>query len=173
VARNLTKSVGVEYEGEPSLIDFGSDPQVNDTTWPTSSSLGFSSGLPISSQLVSEASLELEGIVGEVGGLLNTPPSQTPSLLDEDMTEGLSLPLDLDGLPLLSPQRFPHLNLRLVVPGAPQGDHIGEAHPQEPLIDPQDDSRPTSAHEEDSAESTVESVTPGIGPRETDPPSGL
>ncbi|PUU82089.1 hypothetical protein B9Z19DRAFT_1075788 [Tuber borchii] len=148
---------GLEISSEdPSLIDLDSDLQVNDTTRAPSSSLGFFSD-----------------IVGEVEGLLNTQPSQTPSLLDGAMTEDLSLSPDLDGLPLPTPQGFPHLNTQQVVVEAPREDRINEAQLQEPLSDSQHNSQATSIHGEDSAESTVEDVAQGIDSENTDQAASL
>ena len=173
MARNLTKSLGVEYEEEPSLIDFSSNLQASGIPLAASSSLGFPSDLSVSSQSVTESNLELGDFVGGVGELLNTRPSEIPSLLDGLMAEDLPLSPDLDGLLLPSPQRSPHLNRRQVVEEAPQEDGINESQPQEPLFDSQDDSRATSIHGEDSAENTVEGVAQGIDSGNTDQAAGL
>ncbi|KAG0634561.1 hypothetical protein HOY80DRAFT_894736 [Tuber brumale] len=141
-----------KYEGEagvPPLIDLDSDPQVNDTTRAPSRGLGFFS---------------------DIGGEpLNIPPFQTPSLLDEGMTEGPLAPLEPDGSSLPPPHlRLPGLDLRQVVSEAPQMEHIDEIQFQQPLPDSQDDSQATSIHGEDSPKSIVEDVARGTDSGDTD-----
>ncbi|RPB04148.1 hypothetical protein L873DRAFT_1667691, partial [Choiromyces venosus 120613-1] len=128
-------------EAEPSLIDFDSDPQVNDTTQPSSTNLGFFSDI--------------------VGELCNLQQSRTPSLLDEDMTEDLPVSPDPDCLSLPSPQTIPSPNPRQSVSEALQEEHINEIQLQEPLPGVQDGSQVTSVPEEDSVESSLEDVTQG------------
>lgn len=89
------------------------------------------------------------------------------------MTEDLSLSPDLDGLPLPSPQMFPHLNIQQVVAEAPREDRINNAQPQEPLSDSQHNSQAISIYGEDSAESTVEDVAQGIDSENTNQAASL